>query len=492
MRNPHSAAVIDDPADLSLAAASREIEAGRLTPSRLLQAVLDRKARFDGVIYSYLRDDLVGARAQAEAADKRTAAGERLGPLDGIPFGVKDNVYTRTMETTAGSRVPQTHDRSLHANVVTRLESAGAVLIGKLNTWEYGTGNGGVTFDLPVPPARNPWNPAYFTGGSSTGAGASVAAGTATFAIGTDTGGSVRLPAAACGVVGLKPTFGRISRHGMMPNCYSFDTPGPLTITVEDAALVYDVVAGYDPLDPISLDAPVERASDGLRQGVAGLKIAVVRRLSTADKPLEQSIADALEKAAVELRDAGADIFEIELPVAPTEYRKVTGPINLSESFSIHERDFLDHGHLMGPALRDKMETGMYMRAADYIAAQRQRRILVKQTDTLFGRFDAILLPMTCRTAPLISDDAAVKDFTAGSGASPFSLSGHPALALPAGFTEGGLPISVQLAAGYLQEALLLRIAFALEQRLNPKPARALAEKILAHSIQQESPDDAA
>ncbi|MDQ1184548.1 amidase [Agrobacterium larrymoorei] len=480
----HDAAALC-PASLSVADASRQIDAGLLSPVTLLEAVLARIDNLDPIIHSYLRHDRAAARQAAQAAAERAGRKRRLGPLDGIPFAVKDNIYTRGLETTAGSRVPQKHDPSINATLVSRLQAVGAVLVGKLNTWEYGTGTGAVYEDLPVPAARNPWNPAHYTGGSSSGSGASVAAGTALFAIGTDTGGSVRLPAAACGVVGFKPTFGRISRHGIMPNCWSFDTPGPITLTVEDSALVYDAIAGYDPEDPVSLDAEAEPLAGALNARASRLKVGFVRTLGADHGSMDPTILAALDEAAEALRAAGADVREIALPIPAADYRAISVPINRSESFSIHERDYLEHRDLMGRSLREKLEVGMYMRAADYLAALRQRRALVAATDSVFGEVDVMLLPMTSRAAPRVDDQAAVTDFTTGSAGSPFSLTGHPALSLPATINQEGLPVAVQLASGFRKEAVLLAAASMLQHHFNPSPRRADPAHMIALHLRQ-------
>ncbi len=475
-----------DPASLTMTEATARIDAGDLRPSDLVEATIARIEAVDHLLHAYLRHDFAAARARAAEADLRAASGTRIGPLDGIPFAVKDNFYTADFETTAGSAVPQRYDPALNAALVERLQQGGAILMGKLNTWEYGTGNGAASFDLPAPPARNPWNPAHYTGGSSSGSGVAVAAGLASFALGTDTGGSVRLPAAGCGVVGLKPTFGRFSRYGMIPNCWSFDTAGPLTASVADAALLYEALSGYDDRDDTTLRSPVAPVAAGLEAGVRGLRVGYIRNLALGDLMPQPAILRALERAAMLLAEMGADVRDVELPVSPADYRRVAAPINRSESFSIHEADFLEHRHLMGAALRGKMEAGLYMRAADYIAALRERARLTQLTDALFGEVDVLLLPMTYISGPRIEDEPEVIAFTSTSAGSPFSLTGHPAISLPAGLDDGGLPVAIQLATGFLEEGTLLRAAAALEpglsggqpRRVSPEHTLSLAENM--------------
>lgn len=470
---------VQNPSTLGVREASDLIDAGALTPLEIMHDIFARIDAVEDTIHAYLRFDREGAFRLAEAATKRALKGERLGPLDGIPFAVKDNIYTANFETTAGSRVPQKHAPSLNATVVSLLQQGGAILLGKLNTWEYGTGTGAVYDDLPNPVARNPWNTDHYTGGSSSGSGAAVAAGTAMFTIGTDTGGSVRLPAAGCGVVGLKPTYGHISRYGIMPNCWSFDTPGPLTASVEDSHLIYTALAHQDDKDAACLPPAREEIEFDLLHDISGLRVGVVTNLDPDKAPPQAEILEALAQSADILEKLGATVVPIEMPLSPSEYRAIAVPINRSESFSIHEQDFLEYRHLMGKALRTKLEVGMYMRATDYIAALRQRSVLVEQTNKLFDEVDVVLLPITYETAPRFDDPEAVARFTTGSAGSPFSLTGHPALSLPISFTKDNIPVSIQMAAGFNQEQALLSCANQVEKALPNRPKRASIKQMI-------------
>ena len=448
---------------LGIAEAQRLILARELSPVDLVEAFLARIAAVDGAIVSYILVLGEQARAAARDAEAEIAAGRWRGPLHGIPFAVKDNYDVAGLPTTGASRLRLDHVATGTATAIRRLQAAGAILLGKLNTWEYGTGNGGVYFDLPFPPARNPWNTEHFTGGSSSGAGASVAAGTAMFALGSDTGGSVRLPAAACGLQGIKPTFGLVSRAGILPNCWSLDVAGPLCWTVQDAALVLREIAGHDAADPSSARAPAVDYLAGLHAGVRGLRIGVVRDFGPAAPVLDPANAAALEAAAATLAGLGAQVREARLPAPLSQYEAVTSVINWSESFSIHERDFLERGAEMGQALREKMMSGFTARAVDYLAAQRQRRSLALGTDAALRGFDAVLLPCAMNTAPSFADPDAVTGFTRNKVTTPFNVSGHPAMSLCTGFTEAGLPTSAQIAGRYFDEATVLRVAQAYE-----------------------------
>ncbi|HEY0247121.1 MAG TPA: amidase [Gryllotalpicola sp.] len=459
--------------ELSITEASTKIRAREISPVDLVGAFLDRIARFDDEIHAFLTVDAARARAAAKTAEEEIAAGRWRGPLHGIPFAVKDNYFTEGLRTTAASRLMADFVPDYSATAIVRLQQSGAILLGKLNTWEYGTGTGAVDFDLFAPPAANPWNQEHFTGGSSSGPGAAVAAGMATFALGSDTGGSVRLPAAGCGLQGIKPTFGRISRHGILPNCWSFDTAGPLAWTVEDCAVLLGALAGLDPLDTSSADVAVPDFTAELGAGVAGLRIGVVTNLTADGEAVEDAILADLDRAATAFGRAGAQLRAVELPMAPAKYRGITTTINWAESFSIHELDFLDRRELMGSALRDKLTTGFMVRAADYLAAQRRRRELTAATDALFDEVDLLLSPTTYRTAPRFDEPEAVVAFTTVNATSPYNLTGHPAMSVRAGLAPNGLPTAIQLAGRFFDEATILRAAYAYETELSepiPRP----------------------
>jgi aspartyl-tRNA(Asn)/glutamyl-tRNA(Gln) amidotransferase subunit A len=448
---------------LTVAEASRRIAVGALSPIDLVEAFLDRIAAVDARMPSYVHVDAEGARAAARIAAADLAAGRRRGPLHGLPFAVKDNYDVAGLPTVANSRLRLGHVATRDAGPVARLKAAGAILLGKLSTWEYGTGNGGEYGDTVTPTTRNPWDLARFAGGSSIGAGAAVAAGTAMFALGSDTTGSVRLPAAACGVVGVKATPGRVSRHGLLPNCWSLDIPGPFTWTVEDAALVLASIAGHDPADPVTEDLPVPDYPRFLAGGVDGLRIAAVTDPGPGFPAPDAAMAAALHAGLDVLRGLGATIVETRLPVPADECFKLSRFIGPPESASIHEAEYRTDAALMGTALRDKMHGGTLQRAADYIAAQRQRRVVADGIDGLLSGFDALVTFGTFRVAPRLDRQDEMVAFTVETAMTPFNLSGHPALVQCTGFTPEGLPLSWQVVGHRFDEATILRVAAAYE-----------------------------
>ena len=443
---------------ITLAEASARIANQTLSPSDLLDAYLERIAAIDDRIHSYIHVAAAQARDAAEQAGKDIAAGHWKGPLHGLPFAVKDNYDVAGMPATAGSRLRLQHVPSQDAILVQQLKAAGAVLIGKLSTWEFGTGNGGEYFDLPFPPARNPWDTNRFTGGSSTGAGASVAAGTTLFALGSDTTGSVRLPAAACGAVGMIATPGRLSTQGILPNCWSLDVPGPLAWTVEDCAMILDAL--FDPSLHAKTPRPSLRRSVG--QPITGLRIAVVDEpgpgFPDADPPLRKGFEEALKV----LERLGAQLTRVKLPIPASECFAASRMIGPAETASIHERELKEQPELMGFALRDKLMAGSLVRAVDYLAAQRLRRTVANGLEALMQGYDALVTFGTLHMPPHLGVEPEMTAFTVETMLTPFNLSGHPVMMQCNGFDKG-LPLNWQIVGNRGDEATIIRVASAYE-----------------------------
>jgi len=290
-----------------------------------------------------------------------------------------------------------------------------------------------------------------------------VAAGTAMFALGSDTGGSIRIPAAACGLQGLKPTYGRVSRAHCIPNCWTLDHNGPLTWTVEDSAIVMQAIAGYDPDDPSSSSASVPDFQKGLHAGVRGLVIGVITDFGPGAPVPDAPIAAALEQAVRVLESQGAIIREVKLPVPLADYWNTTRLINWSECYSMHEADFLERSHLIGRALREKLMTGFSVRAADYLAAMRLRGKLIASTDAVIRGCDALLLPGTFHVAPRYDEPETLIPFTQDTAMVPFNLTGHPAMVICTGHDSRGLPLNAQIVGNHFCEATVLRVARAYE-----------------------------
>ena len=456
---------MSDPASLTLAQASALIARRTLSPVELMQAVLGRIERLDGGLHAHVTLLAEPALAAARAAADEIATRGPRSPLHGIPYGLKDNYATAGIRTTAASRARWDHvpdnDATLHA----RLQAAGGILVGKHNTWEYGTGTGELQEDLPLPPPRNAWNPGYYTAGSSNGTGVAVAAGFCMLGMGSDTGGSVRLPAAVHGLHGLKPTYGRLSRVGILPNAYTLDVAGPLTRCAEDAALAMNVLAGHDPADPTSLDLPPEDFAAGIEAGVKGLRIGLLRRFHERDFPADPEMVTAFENTVTVLRDLGATLVEVDVPYAVQQYRDCMRPISSAEALSIHGPDVRGKFALMGRALQEKFLGAMAVSGADYVTAQRWRRQMADATDAAIRDCDAVLMPCVLTRVPRWDEgEARFQQFMMASATCVLNVSGHPAASVCAGFDSAGLPLSLQIVAPHLREAMLLRVAHALEQ----------------------------
>jgi aspartyl-tRNA(Asn)/glutamyl-tRNA(Gln) amidotransferase subunit A len=451
---------------LGVAEARTAFAGGSLKPIDLVEATLARIAEIDHVTGAYLAVDAQGAREAALAAEALVGHSA----LAGVPYGVKDNYATRGLATTANARLLADNVTDFDSAAVERLRAAGGVLMGKLNTWEYGTGLGVQFHDAVHPHARNPWAADHFPGGSSTGSAAAVSAGLAAYALGSDTGGSIRVPAAACGLHGMKPTYGLASRYGVLPNSWSLDVIGPLARSARDCALVLQALVGYDSRDPATVDIEVPDYEAALGAGVAGLRIGIVREIPGS--AYDPAVAAGLEELASVLAASGAIIIDAALPEAPARYRETTVLISGSERACAHEADFRANPAHIGREVREALTMGASIRAIDYIAALRRRAALARGIDALFSDLDAIILPTTFRTAPSYFDPEAVRAYMGASTTAIFSLSGHPAHALPTGFDEAGLPTSAQIVGPYFSEARIFGIAHAYERAVNRAPRR--------------------
>jgi aspartyl-tRNA(Asn)/glutamyl-tRNA(Gln) amidotransferase subunit A len=444
---------------LSLSEAARLIKARRLSPVDLSRAYLDRIAAIDPQLNAYLLVTADHAMAQARAAEAEIAAGNYRGPMHGIPFALKDIYCTAGIRTTCHSRTRADYVPAFDATTVTKLYEAGAVLLGKLSTHEFA--HGGPSFDLPWPAARNPWNRAHATGGSSSGSGASVAAGLAAGSLGSDTGGSIRNPAALCGLVGLKPTYGLVSRSGVYTNSFSYDHAGPMTWTVEDCAIMLQAIAGHDPKDPASAARPVPDYRADLNAGVKGLRIGVLRHLYEDDVPVPAALKTALDEAYDLLRGLGAIIEDARIrPAADYHAVKITGAE--TELYAVHEpmlrRRLNDFGaDFLGRALGALLISGH-----DYMQASRQRRVMIAEMAPLYERYDVLL---TAGPGPAARLDAwrTINFWQRNSVTTPFNVTGGPALVQCIGFTDDGLPLSMQVAGRPFADAMVLRVAKAYE-----------------------------
>lgn len=446
---------------LTITEAARRLRAGELTATGLLRQVSDAADKQDPRLGVYIRRFADEAAAAAEQADSELAAGLDRGPLHGIPVGVKDILAARESVTTGQSLV---HDpdwwRGEDAPVVARLRTAGAVITGKTTTMEYAIGLPDPEKPFPVP--RNPWDPATWPGGSSSGTGAGVAAGLFLGGLGTDTGGSIRIPAAYCGITGLKPTYGRVPRAGCLPLGFSLDHIGPMARSARDCALMLNVIAGHDPRDPAAQPSAPPDFTAGLTGDLTGLRIGVERRIPLSAPSVDPALAPAVDATAARLSELGAEVVDIELPM----YRALADAdtvIMAAEAFSYHRRAMTtgrwqDYGRYT----RAFIAQGALVSAADYVTAQRARRVACDSLATALSGVDAVIAP-TCASGAPSYDDISLATLMTMIFTGAFNSTGLPVLAAPAGFTAAGLPLSVQVIGRPLAEATVLAIGDALQ-----------------------------
>lgn len=449
------------PAPSTIADAAGALRSGALTSLDLTRDALAQIAAHDGVLHAFIEVTADRALADAARADTLLAAGTDLGPMHGIPYALKDIYDVAGLRTTCHSHLKLQNVATSDSAVAERLAAGGAVLVGKTATHEFALG--GPIHDLPFPAARNPWNPEHIPGGSSSGSAASVASGMVAVALGSDTGGSIRGPACLCGLVGLKPTYGRVSRRGVYPLSYTLDHCGPLTRTVADMAAVMQVIAGHDPRDPGSATVAVPDFAAGLAQGVSGLRIGYARRLFADNPNLNPGVLAAIDDAAETLRGLGARVDPVALP----DYAlfEACGRVILAtESYAIHEQDLKTRPLAYGRHTYQRLAAGAALSGADYVQALRLRRELSAALhDGVLQSYDAIITAAGLDGAPRFDQFGRDAARWRGMVNFPFNVTGSPALAVPVGFGHRGLPLGMQIVGRPFEEALLLRIAAAYE-----------------------------
>ncbi len=450
-----------DLAWLTVADAAALLRRKKLSPVEYAKALIERAERHDKHYNAYLRATPDLALDDARRAETEIMHGNWRGPFHGVPYGLKDIVDYAGLPTTAHSRILIDNVAKSDAVVTQKLRAAGGVFMGKLSTHEFATG--GPSFDLPWPPARNPWNRDHFCGGSSSGSGTATAAGFLPAAIGTDTGGSVRNPASMCGVVGMKATYGLVSRRGVVPLAYSLDHVGTLTRTVRDNALMLDLIAGFDAQDPGSANRATGGYTSQLGRDIKGVRVGVLRHFYTRDMKADAEIAAGIEAAVKKLAELGAVVSEVS--TAPlNEYLACNRTLLTSEAFAVHEKWLRERPQDYGALARERIMAGAFVRAADYVNATRLRRKLTDAFHALCGTVDVIITASSMDPACRIDDEKAV-DYTYGRQArAPFNVTGSPALSVPTGFSQSGLPLAMQIVGKPFSEALIYRVAHAYEQ----------------------------
>lgn len=445
----------------SIAEAARQIAAKQISPVELTRVCLERIERIDPSVHSFLLVTEERALADARAAETRIMRNETRGALDGIPIAHKDLFNTAGIPTTGHSRLLEDNVPTVDATSVARLVEAGTVMLGKLAAQELGMG--GHAFDLPWPQPSNPWHREHTTGGSSSGTAAAVAAGLILGGTGTQTNTSICGPSALCGMTGLKPTYGRVSRRGVLPLAFTLDHVGPMAWTAEDCAILLQAMAGYDSADPASSErsAPDFRAELG--QGVRGLRIGVVRHFFERDNPASPATRKGIDDALVWFAAEGATLREVRL--SPLEvYHACTCVILMAEAYAIHEPWLKTARDSYGEIFRDRASLGGLIRAADYVQALRRRRDLCREVATAMADLDVLVSASEAGEAPRIVDVPKWAFPARPSLAGWTSLTGYPALSVCTGFGLKGLPVAMLLSAKPWAEATLLRTAHAYEQ----------------------------
>ncbi len=459
---------VTEPHFMTIAQASQAIRARTLSPVELTQAFLARIKALDGQLNSHLLVTEDSALASARQAEAEIMAGNWKGRLHGIPIGLKDIYNTAGVATTGHSALFRDHVPTEDAFTVRLLRDAGAVFTGKLSTWEFAIG--GTSFDLPWPPARNPWDLALDPSGSSSGSGAAVAAGLCMGAMGTDTGGSIRGPAAWCGIAGLKPTYGLLSRRGILPLSFSLDHAGPMCWTSEDCALMMDVLARHDPLDAACANVGTPDFAGSLGGGISGLRVGVVRHFFETDLRTDPETIAALDTTLMVMREMGASVTDVTLSPFGV-YADAGSLISRTEAFAFHQDWLRKTPEKYGAYGRQRLMAGAFIAAADYVNAQRQRARLVAEMAAVMRTVDVVVFPTARSPARPIGEDSMVSGFQPFFNRA-FNVTGNPALSICNGFSATGLPLSLQIGGRPFEDALVLKVGDALERALGTRDRR--------------------
>jgi len=451
---------------LSAVELSRRIQKKEVSPVEVVEAHLARIETLEPALNSFITLLMEQAMEEARVAEREIQSGRYRGPLHGIPIGVKDLFYVKGVRNTSGSKIFDQFVPDFDSTVALKLKDAGAILLGKLNLHQFAYGTTGENPDYGN--MHNPWNLGRITGGSSGGSGSATASGQCTLAMGTDTGGSIRIPSALCGLVGLKPTYGRLSRYGITVLSWSQDHAGPMTRTVEDCALMMNALVGYDPRDPSQANISIPDFTQSLTNHVKGLRVGVPKEFF--EDPIDSEVEHFVRRAIELLGELGANIHEVSWPMVH-ESRAISSTILMAEATAYHRQLMKQHSAQLDPKVKLRLQAGLFISAVDYLQAQRARRLFYQESGKLFKKVDLLAGP----TVPIPACNIGTEEVQIGTSrigviaglsqyTRPFNLNGFPAISVPCGFSKDGLPIGLQLAGKPFDEMTVLRAAFAYEQ----------------------------
>ncbi len=453
----------------SIAEAASLIAAKKLSPVELTKACLDRLHATEATLHAFVLPTEERAMADAKAAEAAIMKSGPRGPMHGIPIGLKDIVNTAGIETTCGSKILVGNIPETDAACAAKLAAAGTVLMGKLTTHEFA--DGGPSFDLPKPPACNPWNPDHFTAGSSSGTGAAVAAGVILCGIGTDTGGSIRGPAALCGISGLKPTYGLVSRAGVAPAAFSLDHIGPMAWTAEDCAIMLQVLAGHDPADPASATQPVPDYLAALTGHLKGVRVGVIRHFHEEDYKVEPAVQTGIDNALSVFRSLGATVSDVSVS-SLQDWHACGSLISITERASAYEEWARDRLGDFSERVQRRLHLGALVSGVDYVQAVRRRRELRAELQAAMRELDVVITAGAPGEAPRMDAIPKWDLFDKPNFTMPFNVSGYPAMCVCSGFGPGGLPVSVQIVGKPFQDAMVLRVGDAFEKATESRSRR--------------------